>query len=191
MDAEGFLGPDDPLPERPRRVLVNGASGAGKTFLAAELGRRLDLPHTEIDALHWGPGWTSRPEFASDVTALAVQEQWVTEYQYSQVRGVLADRADLVVWLDLGRWRVLGQVVRRTVRRRLRRTPMWSGNVEPPLWTFLTDADHIVRWSWRTHHRAALRVAEVVASHPEIDVVRLRSRREVRRWLAGPVAAAR
>ena len=188
MDDE--LGPDDALPRRPARVLVTGASGSGKTWLARDVARRLGTDHVEIDALFWGPGWTERPTFVDDVTALATRPGWVTEWQYCAVRELLAERADLVVWLDLPRWRVLGQVVRRTLSRRLRRTSLWNANVEPPLWRFMTDPEHIVRWSWTTHARVAPRVAELRRTRPDLPVVRLRSRQEVRRWSVGPLARA-
>lgn len=187
MDA--YLGPADPLPARPSRVLLNGASGAGKTWLAAAVASRLGLPYVEIDSLHWGPGWTPRPTFVDDVSALVGGERWIVEWQYDVVRERLADRADLLVWLDLPRWRVLGQVSRRTLRRRLRRTPLWNGNLEPPLWTILTDPEHIVRWSWSSQPEVAPRVTALLARRPDLPVVRLRSRREVRRWLDGPLGA--
>jgi adenylate kinase family enzyme len=183
------LGWDDPLPSRPRRILVTGTSGSGKTTLAAALATRLGIPHTEIDALYHGPGWVPRPEFAADVAALAATEEWITEWQYSPVRPLLLARADLLVWLDLPRWRVMRQHVRRTLRRRLRRVELWNGNVEPPLWTILVDRDHIVRWAWRTHPKTAARVLTVLASPEAPTVVRLCSRREVRGWLDGPVVA--
>jgi adenylate kinase family enzyme len=183
------LGWDDPLPSRPRRILVTGTSGSGKTTLASALGTRLGIPHTEIDALYHGPGWVPRPEFAADVAALAATEEWITEWQYSPVRPLLLARADLLVWLDLPRWRVMRQHVRRTLRRRLRRVELWNGNVEPPLWTILVDRDHIVRWAWRTHPKTAARVLTVLASPEAPTVVRLCSRREVRGWLDGPVVA--
>ena len=179
----------DPLPVRPRRILVTGTSGAGKTTVAAALSARLGVPHTEIDGLHHGPGWVPRPAFAADVAALAAREEWVTEWQYAAVRPLLLARADLLVWLDLPRAVVMRQVAVRTVRRRVRRVELWNGNREPPLRSFLTDRDHIVRWAWRTHPQTAARVAEVLAAGGPPVVVRLRSRREVRGWLVGPVAA--
>ena len=106
----------DPLPRAPRRVLVTGTSGFGKTTLAAALAVRLGLPHVDIDGLYHGPGWVPRPESAADVTALAAREEWVTEWQYSAVRPLLLARADLLVWLDLSRGRVMSQIVPRTVR---------------------------------------------------------------------------
>ena len=54
------------------------------------------------------------------------------------VRANVADRADLMVWLDLPRATVMRQVTARTLRRRLTRQELWNGNVEPPLRTILT-----------------------------------------------------
>jgi len=175
---------DDAVPT-PRRVLVAGVSGAGKTTLAARIGERLDLPHTEIDALHHGPGWVPRPSFVADVEALASQETWVTEWQYSTVRRFLVERADTLVWLDLPHRVTFARLVRRTVRRRVHREVLWNGNVEPPLHTVLTDRDHVVRYAWRGRHKYRSLVPEAAARRPDLVVVRLRSAPQVERWLAG------
>lgn len=179
---------DDPLPAPPHRVLVAGGSGSGKTTLAGRVAGRLGVPHVEIDALFHGPGWTPRPEFEADVERFSNGPAWVTEWQYGAVRPMLAERADLLVWLDLPRSTVMRQVVRRTVGRRLLRRELWNGNVEAPLWTILTDEEHIIRWAWRTHHTWPPRVAEAGARRPGLPVVRLRSHAEADRWLAGPLA---
>ncbi len=133
--------------------------------------------------------WVPRPESVDDVTVLAAREEWVTEWQYSVVRPLLLGRVDLLVWLDLTRAAVMRQIVPRTLRRRLRRVELWNGNVEPPLWTLLTDRDHILRWAWRTHAKTAARVHQVLASTDRPTEVRLRTRHEVTAWLDGPVAA--
>jgi hypothetical protein len=73
------------------------------------------------------------------------------------------------------------------VGRRLLRRELWHGNLEPPLWTVLTDDENIIRWSWRTHHTWPARVAEAAARHPGLPVVRLRRHAETERWLAGPL----
>jgi len=183
-----LLGPDDPLPRRPARVLVAGTSGAGKTTLAARIGSQLQVPHIEIDALFHGPDWVPRPTFVADVRRFADRPGWVTEWQYESVRPLLAGRSDLLVWLDLPRARVMSQVTRRTLRRRLARERLWNGNVEPPLWTVLTDPEHIVRWAWSTHARTAERVAALADQRPELPVVRSTSRSDVDAWLTGPLA---
>lgn len=184
-----LLAPGDALPSRPSRVLVAGSSGSGKTTLARAIGARLDLPPTETDALFHGAGWTRRPEFEADIAALAAAPRWVTEYQYDDARPVLLAACDLLVALDLPRRVVMTRLVRRTVARRRRREPLWNGNVEPPLRTFLTDRDHIVRWGWRTAGSVPARVANARATRPDLPVVVLRSARDVRAWLAGPLVA--
>lgn len=182
-----MLGADDPLPARPRRVLIAGASGAGKTTLAARVAEVIGAPHIEIDALHHGPAWTPRPTFEAEVRAFADGPAWVTEWQYSRVRPLLAERADLLVWLDLPRATVVRQVIRRTVGRAARRQVLWNGNREPPLWTFFTDRDHIIRWAWRTHVHSATRIQSLREQRPELTIVRFTSHAREQRWLAGPL----
>lgn len=170
-------------------MVVAGTSGSGKTTLARRVADALDLAHVEIDGLFHGPGWSVRAEFMDDVLRFTAGPAWVTEFQYGPARQVLAERAELVVWLDLPRRTVLRQVVVRTLGRRVRRTQLWNGNVEPPLRTVLTDREHVVRWAMSTHARTAGLVADVVGARPELPVVRLRSHRQARAWLAGPLSA--
>ncbi|WP_066286748.1 ATP-binding protein [Arthrobacter sp. B6] len=42
---------DEPLPHRPKRVLVAGVSGSGKTTLAGRIAGITGGPHMEIDAI--------------------------------------------------------------------------------------------------------------------------------------------
>ena len=183
---------DEPLPQRPRRVLVAGVSGSGKSTLAQRISALTELPYVELDALFHGPGWTPRAEFLDDVRGLIARDTWVTEWQYSTARPLLASRADLLVWVDPPFLTVtLPRVVRRTLRRRLRREVLWNGNVEPPLRTFFSDPEHIVRWSISTRNTYRVRVLAVERAYPHLTVVRLRSPREAGLWLAGALRRAR
>ena len=185
-----MLSATDALPHRPRRVLVAGTTASGKTTLAARISEGLGVRHVEIDALFHGPGWTPRETFEAEVEAFSVQPGWVTEWQYSAVRERLAQRADLVVWLDLRRSTVMRRVVQRTVRRRLCRQVLWNGNIEPRLWTVVTDREHIVRWAWSTHHKSAQRIAAVQQQRPHLVIVHLRDRHAVEQWVHGPLRHA-
>lgn len=182
-----LLAAGDPLPCRPSRILLAGTSGSGKTTVAGRVAAILGIAHVELDSLHHGPQWTPRAEFLADVDTFSSGPAWVTEWQYAQARPLLADRADLVVWLDLPRRTVMRQVVARTLARTIRRQELWNGNTEPPLRTIFRDPDHIVRWAWRTNHYTPPRIRDLLASRPALPVVRLRSRRDVDRWLAGPL----
>ena len=172
----------DPLPGRPKRVLVAGAVGAGKTTLVRQVAAGWGLPYVELDALYHGPQWQPRPTFRDDVVALAAEDEWVTEWQYTIARPLLAERADALVFLDLPIWVVTPRVVRRTLRRVLRRTELWNGLREPPLRTILNDPDHIIRWAIRTHREHAPRVRTLAEQRPELPIVWLSTRREIKAW---------
>ena len=131
---------------RPQKILVAGTSGAGKTTLAGRIGRLLEIEHTELDSLFHGPDWIPLDSFETEVRRFSSEPTWVTEWQYGAVRRLLAERADLMLWLDLPRRTVMRQVITRTVRRRLQREVLWNRNMEPPLHTILFDPDHVVRW---------------------------------------------
>jgi adenylate kinase family enzyme len=185
-----MLGPDDALPFAPRRILIAGVTGVGKTTLARRLATLTGSPHTEIDALYHGPNWSYRETFLDEVTALAASDAWITEWQYRTARPVLTPRAELLIWLDPASRVALPRLIRRTIRRRLRREVLWNGNVEGPLWKFFTGRDHIVRWALTTQHKYKESVPALEREHPGLVLVRLRSDREKERWLAGPLADA-
>lgn len=167
-----------------RRILVVGTSGSGKTTLAAKIAARTGIPHTEIDGLYHHAGWTPNPRFEEEVQAVIAGDAWITELQYRVVRPMLAERAQLLIWLDLPRRVVLRRIVVRTVQRSVLRIELWNGNVERPLRTIFTDRDHIIRWAMRTHSAQAQAVRDALATNPRLRLVRIRSGADLRRFLA-------
>ncbi|MFD1150374.1 P-loop NTPase family protein [Saccharothrix hoggarensis] len=187
-----LLGPADELPHPPRRVLVAGTSGSGKSTMASLVARTLGLSYVEMDSLFHGPQWTPRPEFEDDVRRFVKRHAWATEWQYRAARPVLLAHADTLVWLDHPRHVVMRRVAVRTAVRRFRRQELWNGNVEPPLRTVFTDPEHLLRWAWKSHNRTAERVRAVLRGEhgDRLAVVRLRGQREVDQWRSGPLRRA-
>ena len=160
------------------RIAITGPGGSGKTTLAAELARVGGLRHVEIDALNHGPDWTTAPPevLRQRVESATAGDGWVTDATYHSVLGSLvADHADLVVWLDLPVPLVMWRLVRRSYVRRRDRVELWHGNLEPGWWTQL-------RWliwpSFRTAFRNRRTFPKRFAGHP--DVRRVRSDADVR-----------
>ena len=189
-----MLSADDPLPIRPERVLVAGVTGSGKTTLSARIADAWGLRHVEIDALFHGPNWTPRPEFLDDVRAFAVEERWVTEWQYTSkgTDEILPPRAQLVIWLDYPYRVVRSRLLRRTLARGILRTPLWNGNVEKPIWRMLTGdpEENILLWQTNTLHKWTERMPGVIEAFPHLTVVRLRHPRETERWLRAQAGAS-
>ncbi len=174
-----------------RRVHVIGMSGSGKTTLAAELARRLNVPHVELDALRHGPNWTETPDDVMRAQTLARLDAadashggWVTDGNYSHVRAVLWSRADTVVWLDYSLPVILGRLFKRTLRRTLTQEELWNGNRERFLTAF-ASRDSLFLWvlqSYKRRRRDYPRLFALPENAP-LNVVRLRTPRETRAWL--------
>ncbi|OJU39786.1 MAG: AAA family ATPase [Microbacterium sp. 69-10] len=184
-----MLSASDPIPFRPRRVLVAGVSGSGKTTFAARLADAADLPRHELDALHHGPEWTPRESFLDDVRAFAATDRWISEWQYRSkgVDEVLPPRAELCAWLDYPDRIVRGRLWRRTLKRSILRRELWNGNREPTLWQLATTTapeENVLRWQQQTLNVWRERMPEYEARFPHLAIVRFAHPREAERWLA-------
>jgi adenylate kinase family enzyme len=105
-----------------RRVVVVGPGGAGKSTLAYELGRRLDLPVVELDKEFWSGNLTPTPreQWRLRQRELTSGSAWVMDgdpgpYDDLEVRH---RRADTVVVLDLPRWLCASRALWRSRWRR-------------------------------------------------------------------------
>ena len=92
------------------------------------------------------------------------------------------ERADTFVWLDLPLHVSLRRIWRRTWGRILRREELWAGNRER-IWTVFVMRDSLVHWAVKSHFRQRREFPELLERHAHLEVVRLRSPRDVQRWL--------
>jgi adenylate kinase family enzyme len=166
------------------RLLIIGSPGAGKSTLAVEVARRTGLPLIHLDRLHWKPGWieSGKEEFDSKVSEAIAGPRWVIEGNYGRTLPLRLTRADTVVDLDLPRWQcVLGILRRALVHRGRTRSDMAPGCPEQLNREFLL---YTIRFGGRGRHR----IEQALRPFPGCRI-RLRSRREVRRFLDGLAVA--
>ncbi len=172
----------------PRRLVVLGTSGSGKTTLAGQIAHRLGIPHVELDALHWEANWTpARPDiFQQRLTAALAGEAWVVDGNYNHARAAIWGRADTLVWLDYPLWRIMVQLLERTLRRALTQEALWGNNRESLRRTFFSR-DSILLWALQTYHRRRHEYLLLTRqpSPRHLRVVHLRSPRATRHWLDG------
>jgi energy-coupling factor transporter ATP-binding protein EcfA2 len=171
-----------------QRILVLGRTGAGKTTLARELAAAVDVPHVELDALYFGPNFStaSLPMLRDRTSAALAGDRWVADGNKRAVRDLIWPRADTVIWLDyplvVSLWR-LG-------KRALWRTSVLKAQAaekdrRAPFHRQLLSAAKGVLTALRSHRGQRRKYPKMFAEQDNLHlaVVRLRSPRAARRWL--------
>ncbi len=173
-----------------RRICVVGTTGSGKTTFAAALAARLHVPHIELDALHWDPGWQEVPDevFRQRVEMAARQPAWVCDGNYHVVRDLLWARAEAVIWLDYPLGVIFARLLYRTLRRAITREVLWNGNREP-FWPHLKlwSPESLIHWMFKSYGRRKREYPQLFAQpeYAHLHVIRFAAPRQAAAWLAG------
>ena len=171
----------------PRRNIVRGTSGCGKTTLARAISERLGIEHTELDAHHHLPNWGERPteELKQIVEGIVARESWIIDGNYKVVTSEHVRKADTIVWLDYSFLTVLFRLVCRTIRRSITKEELWHGNRESFRKSFFSR-ESILVWMVTTHGRRKRQCRELRAELADTDVefIRFSRPRQADAWLA-------
>jgi len=168
------------------RVAVVGSSVSGKTTLAKRLEADIGLPHVELDAVNWQPGWGNLSvddpdEFARRVDARLAGDLWVTDGNYGTVRDLIWTRATHLVWLDYERSVIMPRLLKRSLLRALDSSELWEGTGNRERFSRWLDKEHPLRWAWDTwaRRRAQYETALGGPDFAHLSVHRVRRPREL------------
>ncbi|MGW3661830.1 AAA family ATPase [Streptomyces sp. NPDC005141] len=168
------------------RILVVGVTGAGKSTLARAVSSRLGFPYHEMDALYFnGPNWAVNDRLVEDVSGLTAEPRWIIDsLGYPEVRDLLWQRADTVIWLDYPKRVIMPRVLRRSWRRTVTREVLFGGNSEG--WKAWLSREHPAWWAWSQHGPRRREVARRVSDHrfAPLDTVHLGHPKDTVAWLA-------
>jgi adenylate kinase family enzyme len=164
-----------------KRVLVIGSSGAGKSTFSRRLGAATGLEVIHLDALHWKPDWTEpdKDEWRKTVENALKGESWIMDGNFGGTMEMRIRAADTRIFLDLPRVLCVYRILKRVVTyRKGKRPDMADGCDEKFDWQFL-------KWVWNYPRRSKPKVETLLrAAENEKEVIRLRSRSEVEKFIA-------
>jgi energy-coupling factor transporter ATP-binding protein EcfA2 len=172
-----------------QRILILGRTGSGKTTLARELAAAIGVPHVELDALYFGPNFSTAPlPVLRDRTRAAIAgDRWVTDGNKSAVRDLVWPRADTVIWLDYPLVVSLWRLGKRALWRTSVLKAQAAGTDEKARLPrqFLLAAKGVLT-ALRSHKGQRREYPRMFAEqeNQHLTVVRLRSPHATRRWLA-------
>lgn len=169
---------------RARRVWVVGSCGTGKTTVARRIARALGTTSVHVDDYIWLPGWKlrDRGEMLTLLERRLGVEAWVMEGNLrptAERLWAIANRADLIVWLDLPFRVTFWRLVRRSFRRALFREPCCNGNHETFRHAFLSS-NSILLYAFQTRRLRRTMYPDLLSPRSH---VRLRSVAQVEGWL--------
>ncbi|MFT7669062.1 MAG: adenylate kinase family enzyme [Planctomycetota bacterium] len=167
-----------------QRLWVVGSCGSGKTTLARRLGGLLGNVSVHVDDYIWLPDWKlrDRDEMLEMIEERLAGDTWVMEGNLgrdAQRLWKIADRADLIVWLDVPFRVTFWRLIKRCLRRSLLREECCNGNYESLRQTFFSR-NSILLYAFATRHKRAVIYGHMLRNRKH---VRLRTLAEVKGWL--------
>ena len=162
------------------RIMVIGCGGAGKSTLSRKLGEKTGLPVIHLDQIFWSPGnWQhlSREEFDKRLLAELEKDRWIMDGNFDRTLELRLGRADTVIYLDFSRMRCLtgwiGRVIKNRGHARADMAPGCNERFDPEM----------AGWIWNFNKKNRARYYEILNNTPGIQVIILKNRRAVKRFL--------
>ena len=170
-----------------RRIVVIGTSCSGKTSFARKIAEILKLPHIELDAIHWKPGWEATPEdeFRILVKNAIQKDEWIVDGNYSVVRDIVWSRATILIWLNLSFNTIFLRALKRTIKRIVLKEELFSSNRET-LKSTLLNKDSIPLWVIKTYWKRRRKYPEIFREDrfSHLKIIELKDQRDVEEFIS-------
>ncbi len=174
------------------RTVVMGATGAGKSTLAATMGRHLAIDVVHLDRHYYLPGWTRRDEqsWRSVQAALVAGERWILDGNYCATVDIRLAAASCVVVVDLPPALCAIRVIRRRLRHLGQPQPFMADGCPERLGRGTLQ---LLRYTLTYRSRMLPRVLAAIErqGRDDLHVLHLRSRADVGAFVAAVQRSAR
>ena len=135
------------------KIAIIGGPGTGKTTLADNLGKVLELPVYHIDGIHHLANWKPRDKDERDRIIFA----------------------DLVIFLNYSRMARMKGIFSRYFKRRGKEKPEIPGCKEKMDWEFL-------KFTFNWNNTKGKTIKDVLARNTDKNVLDFKTRKELNRW---------
>lgn len=116
-----------------KKIMIIGSGGAGKSTLAKNLGKKLDIEVYHLDTLFWEPNWHQVPKNQQRTiqNKIVQKEEWIIDGNYGGTMAIRFQSADTIIFMDIPRIICVYRAIKRSFQYRNKsRSDMVKGNKE-------------------------------------------------------------
>ncbi len=164
---------------KPKKVMIFGIPGSGKSTFAVQLGIILQLPVFHLDKYFFIKGWQERDydDFLRIQRDLVEQDAWIIDGNATKSLEMRYSQADVVLYFRFNRLLCLWRVFKRLVSKDDRISDRPEGCSE-------RVRLQLIRYLWSFHARVEKSILELRLRYPKVLFYELRSKCDVDAFLS-------
>ena len=159
------------------RICIIGGSGTGKTTLANNLGKQLNLPVYHIDGINYFENWEARDKGERDKIILekADEEKWIIDGTYHATLKQRLEKADYVIYLDYSTIAQVKGILVRFIKSHGKEKKEIQGCKERMSWNFFW---WVVNWKKTKRPK----IIEILREIDNEKIHIFKTRKELNKW---------
>lgn len=159
-----------------RKIIVIGCPGSGKSYFAKKMAKITKIPIYHLDLIYWRPNWETMPkeEFRTEVIKILEKSEWIIDGNYNRTIEDRFKRAELVYFLDLPTDVCLENERERRGKKRDDFPTFLCETQDPAFIQYIKDFKDSGR----------VTILSMIKKYPSMQVITIKSRNEMNRYLA-------
>jgi len=154
----------------PKRIMIFGRPGGGKSTFAMQLGEKLNLPVIHLDKYFYKENWVLRDynEFLSIQQKFVDLDQWIIDGNNSKSFKMRYKRAEVCFYFNYPKWLCYFRVMKRLLFNNPHIDDRANGCRETVRWSLL-------KYMWGFEQRVSESITLLKAKYPHVQYIEITS----------------